>query len=126
MRFTSVVGVALLIALAGCAGLGGDAEPESRFLLVVQNDGSTPMTVHVVVTDAEGTVIAEETDELDTRVGRSFDLTIDGVGTHEVVVTGDDWASGVRVNPATCEAHEATISLSDGRLESVTECVALR
>lgn len=125
MKFAHVIGIALLVALAGCAGLGG-TESESTVDLVVQNEGTAPLSVTVVVTDAEGTVLAEETDELGASVGRTFEFTLDGVGTHEVLVSGTDWAAGSRIDPAACQTHETTVRVSDERVENVGECLVLR
>jgi plastocyanin len=125
MKFAHVIGVVLLVALAGCAGLG-EAASESTVDLVVQNEGTAPLAVAVVVTDADGTVVAEETEQLDASVGRTFEVTLSGVGTHEVLVSGTDWAAGTRIDPAACETHETTIRVSDERVANVGECLALR
>jgi hypothetical protein len=121
-----VLGVALVVLLAGCAGLPGASDPETTVALTVQNDGATAIDLTITVTDPEGASERVASEQLSSGVGQTFDLRLEGPGTHEIVVAGEDWAGTFTVDPERCAAYEGTLRVTNEAVERANECVEPR
>lgn len=115
--------VGLVVVSAGCLGVGSDGDSQSRLDLTVHNDGTQPVSFRVTVTEADGTVLVNETGRLDGGVGQSFDFTVGTSGRHEVTVAGEGWAGEVAWNADACARYDATIRVTDDSVEVAGECL---
>lgn len=122
MRWSLLL-VGLIILSAGCLGVGTDGDSQSRLDLTVQNDGTQPVSFQLTVTDADETILVNESERLDSNVGRSFDFTVGTTGRHEVTVAGEDWTGQVAWNADSCARYDATIRVSDDSVEVAGECL---
>lgn len=123
MQWVQTCLVGVLVIFAGCAGLGDATENRSRLDLTVQNDGAEAISFQVVVTDADGAVIANESDRLAGRVGQSYEFTVGTTGRHEVRVAGDDWRGQIAWNADACANYEGTIRITADEVAVAGECV---
>lgn len=119
----SLLLVSLLVLSAGCLGAGTGGDSQSRLNLTVQNDGTQPVSFRVTLTEADGTVLVNESERLNGSVGRSFDFTVGTTGRHEVTVAGEDWGGGVAWDADTCARYDATIRVSNESVEVIGECL---
>lgn len=122
MRWSLLL-VGLIVLSAGCLGLGGNSDTQSRLDLSVQNDGSQPLSFQVVVTEPDGTILVNDSQQLDGGDGQSFDFTVGTTGRHEVTVSGEDWAGQLTWNTDTCARYDATIRITDESVEVAGECL---
>ncbi|WP_206043438.1 hypothetical protein [Haloarcula rubripromontorii] len=123
MRRVQACLVGALVISAGCAGLGDVTDTRSRLDLTVQNDGSEAISFQIVVTDADGAVIANESDRLAGSVGQSYVFTVDTTGRHEVRVAGADWRGQIAWNANACANYEGTIRVTADEVAVAGECV---
>ncbi|MFW5963648.1 MAG: hypothetical protein ACOCQM_02190 [Natronomonas sp.] len=121
-HFLAAVGAG---SLAGCTGQFGDEE-NSRLDLTVQNDRADPITVRVEVVDSEGTTYEDESDQLDSGVGRAFEVIGGREGRHEVTVSGGDFRGQLAWNAAACRLFDGRIRVTNELVEVAGECVDQR
>lgn len=126
MKIIQATGLALLVLVAGCAGLVGDSGPSTTINLTVQNDGSGPITYQVTVTDENGEIVSDLTDQLGAGIGTGYDLSVTDPGQHTVVVRSDDWAHTMPLIPATCEAYDLTVRVLNAATQNGGGCVTFR
>lgn len=112
--------LAATVPLAGCGGFG-DEEP-SKLDLTVQNQRQQPITTQVTVVDSEGTTYEDDTDQIDTDVARTFEVTVGTSGRHEVTVSGADWRGQLAWNADTCGLFSATVRVTSDAIEVAGEC----
>lgn len=113
----------MLALSAGCSGLAGDAETQSRLDLTVQNDRDRSVSVGVTVTDADGAVLVDESDRIGSGVARAFEFAVGTTGRHEVAVAGDDWRGQLAWDAGACARYEATVRVTPESVDVAGECV---
>jgi hypothetical protein len=124
-----------LLLLAGCAGFAPTATPtptQSTLEVVVQNDdsGAEPITVSVVAPN--GTVVATDSDTIQSNVGRSFEFTVETTRTpgspesYTVRVEGSEWATNAAWPAEICERFRTTVRFSEDSTAVSSECVDTR
>lgn len=123
MRVWQIIVVGILVVTAGCVGFGGSDANRSNLDLTVQNDRADPVSFQLTVRDSDGTVLANESDRVDSGVGRAFDFTVGTSGRHEVTVAGDDWRGQLAWNADTCAHFDATVRITDESVEVAGECL---
>lgn len=126
MRWVLYVVVGMLAFSVGCVGFGGDADSRSTVDLTVQNDRTQSVSFLLTVTDGDDGVIVNESERLDSGVGRTFDFTVGAPGRHEATVAADDARGQVARNADICGHFDATIRISDERIEVAGECLEQR
>ncbi|WP_254838606.1 hypothetical protein [Natronomonas marina] len=119
------VAAAAATSVAGCTGLFG-SEQRSRLDLTVQNEGTEPIIVRVVVVDDDGTTYEDTSDRVEGGVARAFEVVGGTDGRHEATVTGDDWEGQVAWDAGTCALFDGRVRLTDGSVEVASECVDFR
>jgi hypothetical protein len=112
--------LAATVPLTGCGGLG-EAEP-SQLALTVQNQREQPITAQVTVLDSEGTTYEDETDQIDSNVARTFEVTVGPSGRHEGTVSGADWRGQLAWNADVCERFSGTVRVTSDAIEVASEC----
>jgi hypothetical protein len=115
--------VVLVVLSAGCLGGGSDGDAQSRLELTVQNDGTAPVSLQLTVTEADGTVLVDESERLDSGVGRAFDFTVGTTGRHEVTVAGEDWTGQLAWNADACARYDATVRVTADGVDVAGECL---
>lgn len=124
MRNWRIVVMVLLVLSAGCTSFpGGDGETRSTLNLTVQNDRSQPVSFQLAVTDEDGAVLANESEQLASGVGQTFEFTVHTTGRHEGTVTGEDWRGQLAWNADTCARFDAAVRITDESVEVASECL---
>jgi hypothetical protein len=125
MNRRQFVTAAATASLAGCS-LPGSGEENGQLDLTVQNERAAPVTVQVEVVDDEGTTYEDESDQIDSGVARTFEVTVGTEGRHEVTVSGEDWRGQLAWNAGTCARFGGTVRVTDGSVEVASECTDVR
>ena len=115
------LGVAATASLTGCTGFVGDEE-HGDLDLTVQNDRDGPVSVDVEVVDDEGTTYEEASDQINSGVARSFQVTVGSAGRHEVTVSGEGWRGQLAWNVDTCALFDGTVRVTPESVEVAGEC----
>ncbi|WP_058364908.1 hypothetical protein [Haloparvum sedimenti] len=118
--------VAMTAGLAGFAGCLGTSDDEGRLDLTVQNEGDAPVEARVVVTGADGSTYADETDTVDPGVARAFEVTVATTGRHEVVASGEEWEGALAWDAERCALYDGTVRVAGDRVAVAGECAEPR
>ena len=80
----------------------------------------------VSVVGEDGTTYESTSDQVDSGVARTFDVTVGASGRHEATVSSGDWEGRVAWQADACSLFDGSVRVTAESVEVASECVQQR